>query len=218
MAIRKRRYVKESRQKRREYFEKQHFTKREALELSRLHRKDYFELIGTKQQTGMIEERRRLWEAFDEDAKRSRGRSYGNDSRVWKDFLTDWYTAKGFVPKLVKLGAWKFSTHKDDKQWRAKRVWIWFNAIRDSLPEELQCDSPGGRDHRSLTWDERRHKSELEAIREKDKMPDALWQEKAMEGVVKHPQTDRTITDIARSHGFKGKSLYKTALRRGFRA
>ncbi len=165
----------------------------------------------------MIEERRRLWEAFEDDAKR-RGKTYGNDSQVWKDFLGEWYIAKGYVPEVVKLGGWKFANYKDDKQWRKKRVWIWFNDIRDSLPEELQCDSPGGRDHRPLTWEERQHKADLEAIRERDKMPDARWLDKAMEGVVKHPQTDITITSIAKSHGFKGKSLYKTALRRGYRS
>lgn len=121
---------------------------------------------------------------------------------MWKNYVHVWYLREEYVGKKVGL-ARLFAEEKE--------VWIWFNHISSLLPEEKRY--PRNSYHSKVSSEAREIKAQREAIKEEhNRMLDVL-----MKRAAKEPARDRELTDLAtRVYGFAGKSVYLTAMRRGY--
>jgi hypothetical protein len=173
----------------------EHFLPDEAKELSHwLKRLDYNELRI------MVNERRQLWRQYNEQVVESHW-SPTKISRKWKEYVHFWYLTEGYRPVKVTLRQF-FAQEKE--------VWVWFNATRESLPEEKRY--PKNASHSRMSDAQRESKAQHEAVKEQHKQ----MQETLMKRAAKSPERDKELTELAtRVYGFTGKSLYKTAQRRG---
>ena len=187
-----------------------HFTVEEAKELKTLPRLDLFELRI------MVKQRDNMWKAFDEKAT---DRGWGKSKRdtEWKAEVAKFYVDHDFITKVeaqrvVKIGAWRFT---DTIGW--KDIWFWFDYVRSTLPIEKQY----GRSHRAaryVTKKERLDKAKKEADRTTEEQRRGLALEGLFRTVVNNPANDKNLTKHAQSFwGFKGKSLLRTAITRGYK-
>ena len=204
-----RKQYKTRRQGKYDFLRERHFTHQEAAELSRLHRRDYYELRKTKLSKGMLEERMELWWDFNKEAKFN-GWSQNTRNKKWAELVDDWYVASNFLPKVVKIGGWKFADYKDEEHWLKKRVWIWFDSVSKTLPEEYRYTN----DQSSLRKKTGRVGKFEKAKRARENAEKESWIASLMRTARNNPDRDEQLTKQAQNLGFKGKSLYQTALAR----
>ena len=206
--VQRKRY-KSRRQGKYDFLRERHFTHQEAAELSRLHRRDYYELRKTKLSKGMLVERMEMWADFDKEAKYN-GWSQRTRNKKWAELVDDWYVANNFLPEVVKLGGWKLSNYKDEQHWLEKRVWLWFDSVSKTLPEEYRYTN----DQSSLRKKPGRLDKYQKAKRAKENAEKESWIASLMITARNDPSRDEQLTKQAQNLGFKGKSLYQTALTR----
>jgi len=177
----------------------EHFLPGEAKELGyHLQRLDYYELLHMRRQ------RVRMWGEFDREA-RSKGWSQNKRNIAWRTRVADWYVRSGYQGKKEKIGAWTFVSKKD--------VWFWFDDISDRLPEEKRYTNDQSSLRKKGSGPKERH---IKARREADQARNQRWIDGLMRSVVREPEKDKQLTTQAQRLGWRGKSLYKTAQRRGY--
>lgn len=177
-----------------------HFIHEEAHELSRLKRLDYKEIKP------MRKEREAMWKDFDQEAN---GKGWGKwrRNKEWRSLVQDWYAAKGYMSKKEKIGGWTFA----EKLW--KDVWFWFDAESQKLPDEKRYSN----DQSSLRKKGVGPKEKLvKAKREAQQAHNQRWIDGLMRSVSREPEKDKQLTSQAQRLGWRGKSLYKAAQRRGY--
>ena len=158
-----------------------HFTPVEAKELSSLHRLDYREVII------MVRQRRRLWRDF---TRLAVNREWGptRRKREWYGIVKEWYERNNYVEKGY---AWW-------KKFPEKNVWIWFDAVSYSLPEE----------DRYTKNSRRLDKAKLEPY---EKVEAKVMDRRIVEGLKiearRNPANAPHLLGLARYHGFRGRSL-----------
>ena len=177
-----------------------HFTHEEAHELSRLKRIDYKEIKP------MRKEREAMWREFDREVT---GKGWGKwrRNKEWRSLVQDWYAAKGYMSKKERIGGWVFA----EKLW--KDVWFWFDAESQKLPDEKRYSN----DQSSLRKKGAGPKEkQVRARREAEQARNQKWIDDLMRSSARNPERDEQLTAQAQRLGWKGKSLYKTAQRRGY--
>ena len=177
-------------------FRREHFLPDEAWELSRIRN-----LRTAHELPIMVRERRILWRTFNEEVTQSHW-SPTKQKRMWKHYVHVWYLREGYVAKKIGL-ARLFA--------EGKEVWIWLRATSSLLPEEKRY--PRNSYRSTMSEAARTTRAQREATKEEhNRMLDVL-----MKRAAKEPARDRELTELAtRVYEFTGKSLYQTALRRGY--
>ena len=167
-------------------FRHYHFLPGEARELKQLHRLDYRETrIMVSQRVGM-------WKEFRHNA--SPTWSPAMMRREWVSHVRNWYERSGFVAKSFFM--WRASSQKN--------VWLWFDAVSKTLPEEERY-SKGGRRKGDNGKDFARAARVMETARNQQ------FIEGLKRTVLRHPERDDQLTKQARRLGWKGSSLLRDA-------
>ena len=177
-----------------------HFIHEEAHELSRLRRMDYKEIKP------MRRERLKLWEGFDKEAT---GKGWGKwrKHKEWRLLIQDWYAAKAYMSKKEKIGGWTFA----ENLW--KDVWFWFDTVSQTLPEENRYSNDQSSKRKKGDGP---HEKRVKAKREAAQAHNQSWIDGLMRTAGSQPERDKQLTEQAQRLGFQGKSLYRTALKRGY--
>jgi len=204
-----RRRYKTMRQNRYDWLVERHFTEKEAEELSRLRQRRYYELKGLRGYAkGMLKERQELWEDFNKEAT-SKGWVNGKRDKEWLRLVDDWYIAENYLPQVVKIGGWKFSSYKDKKHWLKKRVWLWFDRVSKQLPEEYRYSN----DQSSLRKKgPGLHGRYIKALQAAERAQNKAKVASLKRVALRRPELDEQLTEEAQRSGFRGKSVYLTAL------
>ena len=173
-----------------------HFTPVEAKELSQLRRLDYHEVII------MVKQRKALWNDFTSLAV---NRAWGQTrrKREWYGIVKEWYVANDYVEKGF---AWW-------KKFPTQNIWFWFDDVASRLPiEQRYSNLAPSRRKKGKSLKQR----EADARRAVVNVENQRWIDQKMKTVARSPSRDKELTEQAQRLGFKGKSLYRTALRRGY--